>query len=140
VTRGSYLRYCIAWGFRILVVNIALGGGGLGLIAYELVADRLQLRATGLDKLLSFVGPLLTFTGVALTAASIFFPIEKATKPDPISKPIALIVILCCFFGVYALIAKQTIPDNIVNGFALLGLAGALLRIQPNPQISVREF
>ncbi|MBI1867571.1 MAG: hypothetical protein HYS06_04660 [Methylocystis sp.] len=138
---SSYMRYFVSWILiRIFLFNIVLGGSGIFLIIYELCADRLQLRTTGLGQIATFLGTLVTFIGVAVTAASIYFPIGEATKPDRGSYPIAAIVIIGCVVAIYILLTQGRVPENIVNGFALLGLSGALMRIQPNPQLAAERL
>ena len=132
-------RYFLSWWvFRVLILNIVLGGTGIALIAFELFADRLQLRDTTVAGIVSggltYLGSLLTLVGVAVTAASIYGPARRATEPAPESKFTAFIVILACTIAAGFLIVRHSLPANIVNGFALLGLAGALFRLQPNPQ------
>jgi hypothetical protein len=137
----SYLRYFAEWYlFRLIIVTAFLGGGGAILIAYELLADRLGLRSPSLDNLASFLGTTLTLVGVFITTGSIFIYSQNPTKPDPGSFPVAIVVMGVCATALYVLFTGGKVPDNLVNGVAMLGLAGGLARIQPNPQKSAREF
>ena len=138
---NEYLSYFVNHVIiRTFFIIIALGGTGLALIAYELLADRLQLRGdVSLANWLTFLGPLLTFAGVAVTAASIFVPATRVSAPDPSNYIVAPIVILACCFAAYWLYVTGSVADNIVNGFALIGLSGALMRIQPHPQKPVSD-
>ncbi|MEQ1708711.1 MAG: hypothetical protein ABL864_10325 [Terricaulis sp.] len=129
------IKYFFSWWvIRVFLFNIVLAGSGVALIAYEMSADLLQLRETKLEAVASYVGPLLTLVGVALTAITIYFPTSIATKPSPESYFTAPVVILGCLVAVGALYVYGDLPENILNGFSLLGLAGALFRLQPNPQ------
>jgi hypothetical protein len=137
----SYLRYFVEWYlFRLIIVTAFLGGGGAILIAYELLADWIGLRSPSLDNLASFLGTTLTLGGVFITAGSIFVYSDNSTRPDPGSFPMAVIVMAACATALYVLFTGGEVPDNLVNGFAMLGLAGGLARIQPNPQKSAKEF
>lgn len=130
------LKYYVQWMIlRILLFNILIGGVGILLILYELIADQAAIRAAQLDKLADFFGALMTFVGVIVTAASIYFYTDKTTKPSPEARwGTAPIVIVGCLICIYFLFSKGGVPAHIVNGFALLGISGGLKRIQPNPQ------
>jgi len=137
------LRYSIAWlGIRVFLFNIVIGGTGIFLIFYETLAHiSSTFRVDVLEKIASPVSAFVTFLVVTLTACSIYFEPAKPTRPDPASKwLVAPIVIAGCIFGLLVLFTKGSVPDHIVNGFALLGLAGALFRIQPNPQRAADTF
>jgi len=128
-------KYFVEWlVLRVVLFNMLIGGVGILLIIYELIADPTGIRAVQLDKLAGFFGALMTFVGVIVTAASIYFYTEKMSKPSPESYWSAPIVIVGCLICLYFLFKTGDIPVHIINGFALLGLCGGLLRIQPNPQ------
>lgn len=127
--------YFVQWSLiRVLLLNILLGGVGILLIFYELSADYTGIRAPQLDRVAAFFGSLLTFVGTAATALSIYLYKVKPTDPSPEAYWVAPIVLLGCAICIFFLVRQGHLPDNIVNGFALLGLAGGLMRIQPNPQ------
>jgi hypothetical protein len=71
----------------------------------------------------------LTLVGVMLTAGLIYLP--PAKKPAPlldfskvVSAPIVLLASAAAFFGAMF----WTVPTTMVNGFAMLGLSGGLIR------------
>ena len=74
----------------------------------------------------------LTLLGTITTAASVFFYRPTVTPPEPMSFVVAPIVILASLFAL-AMVWWAGLPTTVVNGFAIVGMAGALLRIQPNP-------
>jgi hypothetical protein len=119
---------------RVLLFNILLGGTAILIIIYELSADYAGIRAPQMDKIASFFGSLMTFVGTAATALSIYLYKVRPTAPSPEAYWTVPIVLSGCVICIFFLVRQGHLPDNIVNGFALLGLAGGLMRIQPNPQ------
>jgi hypothetical protein len=79
-------------------------------------------------------GSLITLVGTAATATAVYFYKVKSTPPSPESWWTAPMVIIGCVIAFLYLIFSRDheLPSHIVNGFALLGLSGALLRLQPN--------
>ena len=83
----------------------------------------------------------LTITGTLLAAISIYLYPEISSPLEKVSIYVtAPIVIMLCFAGVFVLIKFGTLPNTMLNGFALLAIAGALLRLQPNPYNDERIY
>lgn len=77
---------------------------------------------------------ILTIVGVIMTALSIYLP-QNPKPPEHFSKAYsAPIVTLCAIVALVYLIFSGRISSHIVNGFALLAIAGGLFRIQGNPE------
>lgn len=130
---GQYiLQYIIV---RVLFINCVLAGGGVTLILLGLVMEIYGLRNDALEWCAAFASSLLTFVGVLVTAGSIYLKSWVPSRPDPASTRFtAPFAIIACLMAILVLLWRGSIPTNVVNGFALIGLAGALLRIQPNRQ------
>lgn len=122
------IKFIISWSFR-LFVNI-IGVLGLVLIAYEILALVFKSRWELLDNIAFFLSTLFTLIGVMLTSLSIYFYSEKPSPPEKIVAPV---VIISSLISIFTLFKTNTLPANIVSGFALLAIAGALLRIHTNP-------
>lgn len=113
----------------VVSINI-IGFIGLILIIYSLIADYFNNSWEILDKLADEISKYFTLFGVILTSMSIYFPINQR-KPEAFSKlfsaPIvilfAMTTILVSVFGIYS------VPRNVINGFALLAISGALFRL-----------
>ena len=77
---------------------------------------------------------MFTIIGTLLTALSIYSYSERPSPPEKISVYFtAPIVSVACVITLIYFIKVKSIPAHIINGFVLLAIAGALLRIQPNP-------
>ena len=76
----------------------------------------------------------LTILGTAVTAASVYFHHLTPTPPEKKSRHVtAPFVIGSSVLALAALLRNGKVPPVTVNGFAMLGIAGALLRLQPRP-------
>ena len=81
----------------------------------------------------AWLSAALTLLGTALTAASVWFFSPNPPPPEEKSKNyVAPNVILACCICLGASWWTE-IPPVTVNGFAILGLAGCLFRLRPNP-------
>lgn len=121
-----------SWGFRLFINFVAFVG--LALIGYELLAIVAQSRWPALDTVATYIGTILTISGTLCTALSIYFYSDKPTPPEKISIYVtAPIVSTACVIAIWHFVRTGSMPPHILNGFALLAIAGALLRIHPHP-------
>lgn len=111
-----------------------LGWAGLMFIIYGLVS---QGTGSIWEPMERWVGPastLFTLVGVALTAVSVYFYTPQNHPPELFSRCVAApFTILGVVVTVGWLFRVGAVPPVVVNGFALLGIAGGLFRIQRNP-------
>lgn len=126
------VAFIISWLFRLFVNFI--GFLGIILILYEIIAIHYSSRWSILDLHSNNISIIFTFLGVILTALSAYFYTEKPKPPEKISIYfVAPSIIISCGVAIYFFIKNGSLPTNISNGFALLAIAGALLRIHTNP-------
>jgi drug/metabolite transporter (DMT)-like permease len=112
-----------------------LGFAGAILIGYSVLAEYTKPWEP-IEKVSGFVSPLLTILGTLVTAASIYVPYSAVHPPWPESRFLASpIVIVACIIALWFLVRDKKLPPMLVNGFALLAIAGALKRIFPNPHL-----
>ena len=111
-----------------------IGYCGIVFIGYGLIS-----RVTGepwspLERWVTLISSFLTIFGTLLTAAAVYFHSPNPRPPSQFSLFVsAPIVILGCGIALIVLISKGSIPAVVVNGFALLAITGAWLRMQPRP-------
>ena len=111
-----------------------LGWIGAILIVYTAVAAFTKEQWKPLEQWAGPVSSLLTVIGTALTALQIYFPSTDIHPPDRFSKLAAApVVIIGCLVAVVVWFRAFDLPITLVNGFALLGLAGAFFRLQRKP-------
>ena len=85
-----------------------------------------------LEKWVTPLSAALTIIGAVITALSVYIFKPSQHKPERFSLYVsAPLVIICGIIALVLLCIYGWIPPVIVNGFALLGISGALLRIQP---------
>jgi len=76
----------------------------------------------------------LTILGAGITAGSVYFHHVPPTPPEKKSRYVtAPLVIVASTIALLALVTKTPVPAVTVNGFAMLGISGALFRLQPRP-------
>lgn len=108
-----------------------LGFSGVMFILYGVVS-----RGTGsiwpiLEEWVNPISAFLTIFAALITAASIYFYVPHIHPPEKFSKYVsAPLVIISCIIAEVFLLLTGSIPPVVVNGFALLGIAGGLFRIQ----------
>lgn len=130
--RRPLLRQRVAWVFRI-GVNI-FAALGLSLIGYEIAASLSGERWAFMDVHAPSIGAFLTLVGALFTIVSVYFYTPRTTPPEWLSVWItAPILGAACIVTLAKLIAHGSISANVVNGFAILAISGALFRIQPHP-------
>ena len=125
-------KFVISWALRLLLNFV--GFTGISFIAYSAISTYTQSTWPWFEKITPVLAAALTIVGTFLTAISIYFYSDTNHPPEKISVYItAPIVILGCLAALGALIKIGSLPDTMINGFALLAISGALLRLQPNP-------
>ncbi len=120
--------------FALRVAFNGLGWAGGAFIAYGVIAQ-FTVPWEPLERIATWLSSFLTVLGTVLTTASIYSSwASHPHEPDALSQLVTAPVVLFaggCALGI--LLWKRTLPFVVVNGFALLGLAGGLLRLQPRP-------
>lgn len=102
---------------------------GLTLICYGIFSSKLNSKWPPLENIAQWVEMFVTFIAVLFTAISIYFP-ANPREPDKISYFTALVVIIMTLIAIIYSIRKRTVLSiHIVNGFAIIGLSGALFRL-----------
>jgi hypothetical protein len=117
----------------LLVFFHFLASAGALLIVYGLVSSATKQPWPPLEKIVEPLSASLTLIGAAMTAASIYLHGAPVPPPTPLSK-----VMISPFVVLFAIVALYyawvgTVSPIIINGFSVLGLAGALLRVVPRP-------
>jgi uncharacterized membrane protein len=118
--------------------NSFAGFGWLGLIliVYGIVAEITGEKWLPLERIAEPLSSALTIFGTVIVALSIYFFGPSATPPESMSIYVfAPFVIAISCGALIVLYRNGTLPIVVVNGFAIIGLAGALLRMQPNPYL-----
>jgi hypothetical protein len=112
-----------------------IGWCGALFVAYGVVAAY-TVPWVPLERIATPLSSFLTVAATVLTAGSIFSSWALTSHvPDPVSRRVTAPAVIgagCLALGV--LLWKGSIPAVTVNGFALLGLSGGLLRLQPRPE------
>lgn len=83
-----------------------------------------------LEEIFTFTSSCLTLIGTIITALTVFF-VTPYYPPERSGKLVAYPVIGGCILGLYFLLTHGSLPTIVVNGFALMAIAGALFRILP---------
>jgi hypothetical protein len=130
-TRADLLLI-IRWG-AIAGLNI-VGGYAILLIAYGTAVsiNRDYFRMRFLDEAAPVISTIFTLLATLVTAVSIYFPPHLRiadTASRKFSSPLIIIGVIMAFC--YMALNKSILPDNVLNGFALLGFVGALFRLLP---------
>lgn len=116
----------------LMLFSDYLAASGLLLILYGLVSALTHEPWPPLERFVQPVSSTLTLIATAMTAASVFL-YGMPPEPTPIGKrfmaPLVLLAVSVALYCVWTI----GIPQVVVNGFSVLGLAGALMRIVPRP-------
>jgi len=123
------------WVLHILVTFFQfLASVGIILILYGIVSLLTGTPWPPVEQIAKPASATLALLGTALTAASIYFYGIAPPPPAVISKrfiaPVILVASVVTIFYVWT----KGVPEVIVNGFVILGLAGGLVRIVPRPR------
>lgn len=105
---------------------------GVILVAYGTVAAYQGNPWPPIDRVATLMSVALTLISTAIVALSAYFPVH-ARPADPVSKrylaPAAVLLVLA---GVaYMFWSATVLPPVVMNGFAIMGLAGSITRLLP---------
>ena len=83
-----------------------------------------------IDEFAERLSPLITLAATVITALSIYAPMHRR-KPDKISTHFTAPTVAICgvLAMLYMIFWNTLLPINIINGFSILGFAGALFRL-----------
>lgn len=110
-----------------------LGFAGGIFILYGIVSAVTNAPWPPLEKWMNFLSSFFTLVGTILTAGTVYVWSRQPHPPEKFSLSIAApLVIVGAIVGIGFLFWKQELPISVVNGFAMLAMAGALFRIQPH--------
>jgi len=110
-----------------------IGYLGVVMVGYSIVATYTQPWEP-IEKIAPFASAVLTLVATILTAASVYFPVEKLRAAWTLSKLIiSPVVIAACGLALWRLLTTGHIPPVLVNGFGLMAIAGVLIRMLPFP-------
>jgi len=111
-----------------------LGWLGAILILYSAASYATRQTWAPLEKWGGPGSSLLTVFATLIVAAAIYFPSTTIHPPDKFSHFVsAPIVIVSCIIAIMIWVFYGNLSTSVVNGFALLGLAGAFFRLQSKP-------
>jgi hypothetical protein len=107
-----------------------IGYLGCMLIIYGLYSEIYDNRWLLIEKYADYLASIATLIGTMLTAYSIYLP-NNPRPPKEISKKIiSPLVILAGLTAIFFMIyTGKQLPVYVLNGFALLAISGALLRL-----------
>ena len=112
----------------VLSVNFLGFAGGI-LIVYGVLLVWTGWKYPPLEIYAKITAEVLTLLGVILTAASIYRPPSNRPPANFSIFVSAPLVILCAVIALAMLFfLGDDLPNHVINGFALLGLAGGLFR------------
>jgi hypothetical protein len=115
---------------------LGIGWFGVALIAYGITTEVTGEKWLPLERIAEPLSSALTILGTIVVALSIYFWGPNETPPESMSLYItAPLIIAGSCVALFALYRHGALPIVVVNGFAIMGLAGALLRMQPNPYL-----
>ena len=121
------------WSICLRKLFNLLGMLGMVLILYGAVSACSGQPWPWLDDLAGPLSITLTLVGVLLVASSIYYGPVRYTPPVRFSRFVSgpLTIMGACIAVYFTWF--HALPLFVCNGFALLGIAGALFRLQPNP-------
>lgn len=113
---------------------MGLGFFGLALVGYGVVSGFTGSQWPILEEWAPFLSALFTLVGTLLTAASVYLYAPVQRPPLHLSRVfISPAVIAASIAALICLARDRSLSTNIVNGFALLAIAGGLLRLVTFP-------
>jgi hypothetical protein len=122
---------------RIIAAGVlisALGWMGAAFVVYGFVSAVTTEVWPPLERVAVFMSSALTIAGTITTALSIYFFAPQQRRPENVSRFFtAPVVIACGMAALFVLIRDGHLSVVVVNGFALLAIAGGLYRIHPAP-------
>lgn len=111
-----------------------LGWAGALLVVYTLITWATGEPWPVVERHAPFISSLLTLTGTALTAASVYFHSSKPRAPWHHSKYVASpIVIVSSVSAIVILVMTGRLSQVSVSGFGMLAIAGGLKRLLTYP-------
>ncbi len=120
------------------LINIILRKGmncfgylGAAFVVYAVLGSWIGFTFVDLEKIMVPMSYYLTLFGVILTCSTVYFYKGNPHPPEKFSKFFsAPIVILSCLIAGIFYAMNGSLPTLVINGLAMLGLAGAFFRIQ----------
>lgn len=104
---------------------------GAFFVIYGAIGSWRSFTFTELEKIMIPASYYLTLFGVILTCATVYMYKGNPHPPEKFSKYVsAPVVIATCFAAGWVYATKGSLPNLVINGLAMLGLAGAFFRIQ----------
>lgn len=104
---------------------------GAFFVLYAALGSWYGFNFAELEKVMIPASYYLTLFGVVLTCATVYMYEGNPHPPEKFSKRVsAPIVIIACFVAGWVYATKGSLPNLVINGLAMLGLAGAFFRIQ----------
>jgi uncharacterized membrane protein len=115
---------------QLLIISINfLAFFGFAIIAYGLAAQIYQETWGVLERIANFVSTTSTLLGALLTFLSVYLK-PNARPPEAVSKkyvaPFCIFIVVAT--GVVLISNPQSVHPHVVNGIAILAIAGGLFR------------
>jgi hypothetical protein len=108
-----------------------LGYSGFLFIVYGVISTYTEKVWPPFEQWVTPISSLFTLIGTLVTAISIYFYRPQSHRPERFSLFIsAPLVIICSILAIIVLVKNGSLPQVVVNVFALLGISGGLFRIQ----------
>ena len=100
-------------------------------VIYGALGAWLEFSFKEIEKIMIPLSYYLTLFGVILTCLTVYMYEGNPHPPDRFSKYVsAPVVIIACVIAGWMYVTKGSLPNLVINGLAMLGLAGAFFRIQ----------
>jgi hypothetical protein len=106
---------------------------GIAFIAYGVITQTTGEGWPPLDRVAERLSATLTLVATGITAASVYTYGIPPPPPSDLGKWILAPAVLTAVAAAIWLVWFHLLPVIVVNGFAALGLAGALFRTVPRP-------
>lgn len=111
-----------------------LGYAGVMFILYGLLSEGTRSTWEPLERWVNPMSAILTLFGTLLTAVTVYYYSPHSHQPELFSRYVsAPLTIVATMVAIGRIAVGARVPPVVVNGFALLGIAGGLFRIQRNP-------
>ena len=121
---------------RLLNIVFRKGMNGFAFVGalfviYGALGSWLRFSFIEIEKLMILTSYYLTLFGVILTCLTVYLYKGNPHPPEKFSKYVsAPAVIIACAIAGWVYATKGYLPNLVINGLAMLGLAGAFFRIQ----------
>ena len=111
-----------------------LGGIGGSLVLYATIASFTGKQWEPVEAAAPFLSSLLTLVGAILVAASVYLFSPNPRPPWKVHRTFTSPgIILCSTIAIWFLFRHGVLPQTLVSGFALIAIAGGVLRSLPYP-------